>query len=97
MDAIATLEERKKIRTWRNMNEHDIDYLMGQGNQQKEFIKTIKVKEYSFKTHAFATIIYGDANLFLVGEIEIGMLLEKFKNNLPSICEKTRQVFEELI
>lgn len=28
LDSIATAEERKQIRIWRNMNEHDLDFLM---------------------------------------------------------------------
>ena len=41
LDSIATAEERKQIRIWRNMNEHDLDYLSNNGNYQKEFIKTL--------------------------------------------------------
>ncbi|MEL7656148.1 MAG: hypothetical protein AAGU75_09595 [Bacillota bacterium] len=43
--------------------------------------------------NAFFTFIHGDAKLFLMGDIEIDKLLMKFKDNLPSIQEKTREVF----
>lgn len=35
LDSIAAEEERKQIRIWRNMNEHDLDYLSNNGNYQK--------------------------------------------------------------
>lgn len=93
LDAISNKEERKNIRAWRNMNEHDLDYLTGCGNKQEDFITTIEKENYRFVTDAFTTIIHGDASLFSIGNIDIGNLLKSFKNNMPHICEKTEEVF----
>lgn len=93
LDAIGTQEERRKIKKWRNMNEHDLDYLTGCGNEQDKFVSKVNKGNYQFETNAFFTFIHGDAKLFLMGDIEIDKLLMKFKDNLPSIQEKTREVF----
>lgn len=95
LDAIATEEERKQIRIWRNMNEHDLDYLSNNGHYQKEFIKTIEKGKCKFKTNAFITLIHGNAKMFLIGGIEISKLLNRFKENMPQIQEKAKEVFEK--
>lgn len=79
LDAICTLEERKKIRIWRNMNEHDSDYLTEVGNNQDKFKSSIKKENYLFNTDAFTTIVHGGASVILVGDIDIGKLLIKSK------------------
>ena len=79
LDSIATAEERKQIRIWRNMNEHDLDYLSNNGNYQKEFI---------------TTITKGDAKIFLIGSIGIDKLLVRFKENMAQVQKKSKEVFE---
>lgn len=93
LETIGTQEERRKIKKWRNMNEHDLDYLTGRGNEQNKFISKVNKGTYQFETNAFITFIHGDAKLFLVGDIEIDKLLMKFKDNLLPIQEKTKEVF----
>lgn len=95
LDSVATEEERKQIRIWRNMNEHDLDYLSGNGNYQKEFITTVEKNGYRFQIDAFTTLVHGGAKLFLIGGIEIGQLLSRFKENMPQIQKKSEEVFEE--
>lgn len=94
LDSIATAEERKQIRIWRTMNEHDLDYLSNNGNYQKEFITTVKKGDYTFETNAFVTLIHGDAKIFLIGSIEIDKLLVRFKENMAQIQKKSKEVFE---
>lgn len=93
LEAIGTQEERRKIKKWRNMNEHDLDYLTGYGNEQDRFTSKVNKEPYQFETNAFATFIHGDSKLFLIGDIEIDKLLMKFKDNLPPIQGKTKEVF----
>lgn len=95
LDAVATEEDRKQIRIWRNMNEHDLDYLSNNGHYQKEFIKTVEKGGYKFKTNTFVTLIHGDAKIFLIGGIEIDKLLIRFKENMPHIQEKAKETFEK--
>lgn len=97
LDAVASEEERKQIRTWRNMNEHDLDYLSNNGHAQKEFVKTIEKEGYRIETNAFTTFIWGDAKLFLLGGIEIDKLLFRFRENMPQIQGKAKEVFEKFI
>ena len=94
LDSIAAEEERKQIRIWRNMNEHDLDYLSNNGNYQKEFTTTVKRDGYTFETNAFVTLIHGNAKIFLIGGIEIDKLLFRFKENMPQIQKKSKEVFE---
>lgn len=93
LEAIGTQEERIRIKRWRNMNEHDLDYLMGYGNEQDKFISMVSKGTYQFEVNAFVTCIHGDAKVFLIGDIEIDKLLVKFKENLQSIKKKTKEIF----
>lgn len=76
------------------MNEHNLDYLSNNGNYQKEFTTTIKRGGYTFETNAFVTLIHGNAKIFLIGGIEIDKLLFRFKENMPQIQKKSKEVFE---
>ncbi|MEG1682698.1 MAG: hypothetical protein RR295_02630 [Oscillospiraceae bacterium] len=94
LNAIATQEERKKIQVWRNMNEHDTAYIVGQGRKQQEFISTYEKNDFRVRTNAFFTYLNGNEHVFLIGSIEIDQLLLKFKNNLPQIKTKTKEIFD---
>lgn len=93
LEAIGTQEERIRIKKWRNMNEHDLDYLTGCGNEQDKFISKKTKRNYQFEINAFSTLIHGDVKLFLIGDIEIDKLLVKFKDNLQHIKEKTKEIY----
>ncbi len=97
LDAIATKEERQKIREWRNMNEHDIDYMLGRGRKQHGFVSKVKKENLEIETNAFTTYLNGNIGIFLIGSIEIDKLLIKFKDNLPSIKIKTEEVFNHTL
>lgn len=93
LDAVAMEEQRKQIRIWRNMNEHSLDYMANSGHSQNEFTTDVEKGGYKFQTNAFITVIHGDAKLFLIGSIEIDKLLIRFKENMPQIQEKSKEVF----
>ena len=93
LNTIATEEEREIIRNWRNMNEHDLDYLTGKGRQQNKFVTTVKKESYQIETNAFTTFIHGDIGIFLLGGIEIDKLLMRFKESRAVIQEKVQEVF----
>lgn len=90
-DKIASESDIKKIRDLRNMNEHDIDYLSGHGNAQKRFTGEVERNGHKYVTNAHWTILIGDAESFTIGNVQIGDLIEKFKEQLPMIdgvCER---------
>lgn len=93
LNAVATKEERQKIRECRNMNEHDIDYMTGQGRKQSQFISKVEKGNYLIETNAFFTYVDGNIGIFLIGNIEIDELLLRFKEKLPEIKAKTSEIF----
>lgn len=93
IDAIASPEERVKMKNLRNINEHDFDYLTGHGQKQNAFSSLVEKNEYRIPTNGFYTIIHGDAKLCLLGDVEINQLILRFKDNLPDIMKETKDVF----
>lgn len=69
LDTIATEAERKKIRMLRNMNEHDLAYLVGDGRQQDDFTELIDLPLMKIWTNAFLHMWTGIKRLFSLAEL----------------------------
>lgn len=95
LSLIASEEERKRIKEWRNMNEHDIDYLAGEGRNQKGFISVVEKNGHHFGIDAFSTFVHGGIGVFMIGNIEIDKLLLNFKENRKEILKKVEEVFDK--
>lgn len=93
LEGIASKEERRKIKDWRNMNEHEIEYLIGEGRYPGKNISIVEKNGYKFKINANMTFLHGSIGIFLIGGIEIDKLLLKFKKNQPQMLEKLKNVF----
>ena len=96
--AIENVAPLADIKNLRDMNVHNLDYLMDAGQKQDQFRTTVKKNEYTFYTTATWTIVHGDAKTMLLGNVEIDKLLATMKEQLPFVQKKTKEVFErELI
>lgn len=93
LEGIAPKEERRKIKDWRNMNEHEIEYLIGEGRYPGKNTSIVEKNGHKFKINANVTFLHGGIGVFLIGGIEIDKLLSKFKKNQPQILEKLKNVF----
>lgn len=94
IEAVAPLEDIKNLR---DMNEHNLDYLMDEGWKQKQFRSVVEKNGYTIHTTAAWTIVHGDAEVMLLGNVEIDKLLHVMKEHWPVVREKTKEVFNKEI
>ncbi len=92
IEASAPLHDIKNLR---DMNEHSLDYLVEEGRKQNEFNSTVEKNGYRILTTASWTHVHGDANVILLGNVEIDKLLFTMKEQLPFVREKTKELFEK--
>lgn len=96
IDAIADEGLLQDIHNLRNMNEHDIEYLVGAGRNQEQFFSSVQKDNYSVMTVATGTVAHGDAGMFLLGNVKIDRLLIDMKAQLPAVQEKTKEIFDKM-
>ena len=93
LEAIENVAPLQDILSLQNMNEHGLEYLLGKGRKQSEFISTAKAGDRTIKIPANMTFIHGDAQVFLLGNIPIDKLLFVMKEQLPVVRSKTKEIF----
>lgn len=93
LEKIASTAEQDKIQKWRNLNEHSLEYLVGEGKFPGEDIRTVDNGEHQFKILATATFVHGGIGVFMIGDVDIGKLLIKFKENQTAVLQKIEAVF----
>ena len=94
IDAVAPLEDIKNLR---NMNEHILDYLMDEGHKQNQFKTTVNKNGYTILTTAAWTYEHIDADVTLIGNIDINRLIQCITNQLSLVRKKTKEVFENAL
>ena len=94
IEAVAPLEDIKNLR---DMNEHNLDYLLDKGRKQDQFRSIVEKNGYEIHTTAAWTIVHGEAKVMLFGNVEIDKLLSVMKEQLPFVREKTKEVFNKEI
>ena len=94
IDTVAPLEDIKNLR---DMNEHQLDYLLDAGQKQDQFRSVVEKNEYKIYTTATWTIVHGDAETMLLGNVEIDKLLLVMKEQLPFVRKKAKEVFNKEI
>lgn len=94
IEAVASLEDIKNLR---DMNEHGLDYLVDKGRKQDDYRKTVEKGEYKIHTTAAWTHVHGDANLILLGNVEIDKLLLVMREHHSIVKSKTKEIFERSI
>lgn len=95
LKAIEKVAPLQDIKNLRDMNEHWIDYLVDEGQKQSEFRTAVEKNGYTILTTAAWTHVHRDADVILLGNVEIDKLLLIMKEQLPFVREKTKEVFEK--
>lgn len=93
MDAIEKVAPLCDIKNLRDMNEHNLDYLMDEGRKKNQFRTVVEKNGYEILTTAAWTHIHNEAQTILFGNIEIDKLLIAMKEQLPFVQEKTEKIF----
>lgn len=95
IEKIGTQRLLNDIRALRNMNEHDLEYMTGNGKSPEKFVCTVEKNGCRYRTTAHATVVIGDARSFTIGNIQIGDLVEKMKGLMPKIDRICQEIFEK--
>ena len=90
IDAVVPIQDIKNLR---NMNEHSIEYLVGNGHKQDLFRTTIQTEHYNLTTTASWTMVLGDEQKIMIGNVPIDQLLVTMKAQTPIVREKTKEIF----
>lgn len=97
------LEDIEKIAPWsdlkdlRDMNVHNLDYLVKKGKKEKDFRSTVKIGNNEILTTAAWTHINHDENVILIGKIRIQELLNVMKRHFTFVSMKTKQIYEKTL
>lgn len=97
LEAIGAVAPLEDIKNLRDMNEHNLDYLMDEGRKQDQFRSVVNKNGYAIHTTAAWTVVHGDDQTMLLGRVEIDRLLLVMKEQLPFVQKKTRSIFEKEI
>lgn len=95
IEAIEKVAPLVDIKNLRDMNVHNLDYLMDEGRKQDQFRSTVTKGEFAIHTTAAWTIVHGDAKIMLLGNVEIDKLLATMKEQLSFVQAKTKEIFEK--
>ena len=95
LNAIATKNEREQIRQWRNINEHERNYIIGDGFGQKRHPQNSDAFLSNFFVGVTDGMIYinGNTKEFYIGRIRIDHLISQIKGNRFAILERTKEIF----
>lgn len=96
LEKLVSTAEQDKIKKWRNINEHSLEYLIGKGRFPGEELRTVENGAYKFKIHATTTFVNGDKKIFMIGDVDIYNLLIKFAENQSAILQKIRVIHTAL-
>lgn len=94
ISSIEVVVPLQDIKNLRDMNEHNLDYLVERGHKQKQYRTTVKKGEYEVLTTASWTHVHGDEQMILIGNVQIDKLLAVMKEQLPIVREKTKEIFD---
>ena len=94
LDAVATEDERKQIQQWRNINEHEREYIQGKGVAQNR-AKDSSLFLSDFFVGVTDNMIYvnGHTKEFYLGRIRIDLLIPRIKEHHSAILERTKEIF----
>lgn len=87
----------QQIKDLRNMNEHDIEYLLEKGHKQSKYHTSIKTTEGNLLTTAAWTVVLGDEKTIMLGNVPINKLVSVMKVQTPVVKEKTKEVFDHVM
>lgn len=99
----VVLDEIEKVAPWedvknlRDMNIHDLDYLVERGQKQNKFRSMIQIGDTEFLTTAAWTFDCLEEEIVFVGNIKIKELLSVMETQLPFVRQKTKQVYDKAL
>ncbi len=91
IEKAANLDDIKNLR---DMNEHYLDYLVDLGQKQDQFRTAYKKDGRDILTTAAWTQIDSNADMILLGNVEINKLLRVMEKQLPIVRSKTRKIYD---
>lgn len=91
IEKAANLDDIKNLR---DMNEHYLDYLVDLGQKQDQFRTAYKKDGRDILTTAAWTQIDSNADMILLGNVEINKLLRVMEKQLPIVRSKTREIYD---
>lgn len=94
IEAVAPLDDIKNLR---DMNEHKLDYMVDMGKKQDKFHMSVKNGDHEVLTTPAWTVVNGDAQLFLLGNVQIDKLLIVMKEQSALVRTKTEEVFNKAL
>lgn len=92
IDQVAPLKDIKNLR---DMNIHQLDYLVEKGRKMEQFRATIIDDERQHLTTAAWTYTNHDTNSVFLGNVNLGKLLDVFNKHSPFVRIKSREVYDE--
>ena len=95
LDEIEKVVAFEKIKNLRDMNEHDLDYLVKMGRKQQDYVSFVEKDGVKIVTSAAWTHINDDEEMILLGNVEIDKLLLAMKKQLPIVSNKTKEIFDK--
>ena len=94
LNAIATEDERKQIKQWRNINEHEREYIQGKGVKQNQANNpTLYLSDFFLGVTDSMIYVNGNKKEVYLGRIRIDQLISRIKENRPAILERTKEIF----
>lgn len=93
LNAVVTKAEQEQIRHWRNINEHERNYIQGEGHEQSETNPTAFLSSHFLGVTESIIYINGHTKEFYLGRIPIDQLIARMKENHSVILQKTKEIF----
>lgn len=97
LEMIYSSNSPKDLKNLRNMNEHSLDYLLGEGNCQSQFHSEVKADNVRIRISAHHTFSDGKTRTLRFHNVDIIQLLVTMKEQQPVVREKAKSVFYENI
>lgn len=96
LEAVEKVVSVQDLVTLRNMNEHNLDYMIGEGNRQEKYETVLQAGDYKVATNAAWTVMIGSENVFSLGDVRIDQVLEVMKEQKQVVFHKAQEIVEEV-
>lgn len=97
LEDIENIVSWEKLKNLRDMNVHNLDYLIKNGQKMEKFYDTIEIGNTKTITTAAWTAIDLDENTIILGNVRLKELLHTMKLHLPFVREKTKQIYNKTL
>lgn len=87
----------EKLNSIRNVNEHQIEYIVLPEKNAKKLYCTTTENGVSLNTNRLQTILLGNPRIFVIGDVDFGKLLISMKEQHPIVKQVTEYVFNSSI